>query len=267
MELHAPSHWRCIDFISDLHLQASEPQTFIAWQHYMQHTVADAVFILGDLFEVWVGDDVLTIPDGFERQCAAVISTTAQRLDVYIMHGNRDFLMGQALMQACSSTLLDDTTLLQFGKKRWLLTHGDALCLADTDYLQFRSMVRTPQWQHDFLSQPLSVRLEQARQMRIQSEARKHTDTVFIDVDEAAANAAIESCNAGYLIHGHTHRPDQHPLGHGRERWVLSDWDCGATPARAEVLRVTPSQDQTGTATMERLSPVQACINGPTPAG
>lgn len=94
MELHAPSRWQCIDFISDLHLQASESATVLAWQRYLRGTVADAVFILGDLFEVWVGDDTLAQSGSFEAQCANTLSSTANRLDLYILHGNRDFLMG-----------------------------------------------------------------------------------------------------------------------------------------------------------------------------
>jgi UDP-2,3-diacylglucosamine hydrolase len=273
MELQAPARWRCIDFISDLHLQADEPQTVQAWREYLLTTSADAVFILGDLFEVWVGDDVLQEPDispeaRFELQCVQVLRAAATRLSVYIMQGNRDFLMGPALMQASVCTLLDDPTVLTFAKQRWLLTHGDALCLDDTEYMKFRKVVRSEAWQQDFLQQPLSQRLELARQMRQQSEARKRTDVVYADVDTAAANTSLAASHADHMIHGHTHRPGKHTLSAGRERLVLSDWDLNALPPRAEVLRLRlPTQPQGGTAVVERIAPAMAHLIATTPAG
>lgn len=257
MELHAPSRWRCIDIISDLHLQESDSQTFEAWRHYLEHTVADAVFILGDLFEVWVGDDVLAQAAGFEQRCTHVLRSAASRLDVYIMHGNRDFLMGPALMQACAATLLEDPTVLAFAGQHWLLTHGDALCLDDTDYMQFRAVVRSAAWQSDFLAKPLPERLALARGMRTQSEALKRSDTVYADVDCAAANALLQATAADHMIHGHTHRPGQHRLDAARERLVLSDWDLHAHPPRAEVLRLRCDTAHR-TSTLERLPPAMA---------
>jgi len=278
MELLAPAHWRCIDFISDLHLQAQEPDTFLAWRHYLQHTAADAVFILGDLFEVWVGDDVLEghrLPTktGFENDCTQVLRSAASRMPLYIMQGNRDFLMGPALMKACACTLLDDPTVLEISGQRWLLTHGDALCLDDKDYMQFRSMVRTPQWQQDFLAQPLVKRLELAKQMRLQSESRKQTGIAYADVDLAAANAWMDALHADHMIHGHTHRPGNHSMGVGkgadvgRERWVLSDWDLGTLPPRAEVLRLhlPTALNQDAAVRTERISPSAAHLIAATP--
>lgn len=273
MELHAPARWRCIDFISDLHLQADEPQTVLAWREYLLTTCADAVFILGDLFEVWVGDDVLQAPDvlpevSFELQCVQALRAAAVRLDVYIMQGNRDFLMGPALMQASACTLLDDPTVLTFSNQRWLLTHGDALCLDDTEYMQFRKVVRSESWLLDFLKQPLPQRLELARQMRQQSEARKRADVVYADVDTAAANTRLTELHADHMIHGHTHRPGKHELGAGRKRLVLSDWDLNALPPRAEVLRLRlPAQPHDGAAVVERISPALAHLIAATPAG
>ncbi|APW43219.1 UDP-2,3-diacylglucosamine diphosphatase [Rhodoferax saidenbachensis] len=258
MELLAPSRWRCVDCISDLHLQASEPLTFSLWQDYLTSTCADAVFILGDLFEVWVGDDVLTQDKGFESQCVDVLRQASARMDIYIMHGNRDFLMGQALMQACNATLLADPTVFSFGPERWLLTHGDALCLDDTDYMQFRAQVRSPQWQQDFLSRPLQDRLAFARGLRTQSEARKHTGVTYADVDHAAANEWLQRLGADQMIHGHTHRPGQHALGAGRKRVVLSDWDGGAQPPRAEVLRLSLTDSTDMPVRVERISPASA---------
>ncbi len=237
MELLAPSRWRCVDFISDLHLQASEPLTFTAWRDYLATTCADAVFILGDLFEVWVGDDLLEQGTGFEHQCVEVLRQTAQRLDLYIMQGNRDFLMGPSLMQACRGTLLDDPTLLVFGQARWLLTHGDALCLDDADYMAFRAQVRGTAWQQDFLARPLSERQQFARALRTQSEARKHSGASYADVDGPEALRWMQAHRALHMVHGHTHRPAQHVLGPG-QRHVLTDWDLAAQPPRAEVLRL-----------------------------
>lgn len=260
MELIAPPRWACVDFISDVHLQASDALTFQAWSDYLQHTTADAVFILGDLFEVWVGDDVLSGPADFERRCADVLRAASDRVDLYIMHGNRDFLMGHALMAACGGTLLDEPCVLSFANARWLLAHGDAQCLDDTDYMQFRRLVRSGDWQREFLSKPLTERITLARGIRAQSEARKQDDRVYADVDFEAANQMLNDAQVRYLIHGHTHRPAKHILDAGRERLVLSDWDCRAQPPRAEVLRLrgTGAHHTTARFTIERIPPSMA---------
>lgn len=270
MELHAPPHWRCVEFISDLHLHVHEPLTFQAWSEYLQQTTADALFILGDLFEVWVGDDVLsdqTNPNaGFEYQCTKVLRAAANRTSVYIMRGNRDFLMGAALAHASGCTLLEDPCVLKFASQRWLLTHGDALCLDDKAYMQFRALVRSAQWQHDFLEKPLSERLNLALQMRAQSEARKQGNTVYADVDTAAAQSSLETMHADHMIHGHTHRPARHALGPLHDRWVLSDWDLSVQPPRAEVLRLSLTLGKQGPvagARIQRLSPADAIAAKP----
>ena len=237
----APAHWRNIDFISDLHLQASEPKTFEAWQRYLHATRADAVFILGDLFEVWVGDDAASDggASGFESQCAAVLQHTAARIPLFFMHGNRDFLLGPAFIAQCHCTFLDDPTVLDFGGQRWLLSHGDALCLADTDYLKFRAVVRSTPWQQDFLGKPLAERKAIARDLRGRSEAKKKSSPAYADVDAGAALALLREAGAGHMIHGHTHKPANHVLGPDLHRIVLSDWDMSAQPPRAEVLRLS----------------------------
>ena len=237
-ELMAAPTWRAIDFISDLHLQASQAATFNVWRQYMQTTSADAMFILGDLFEVWVGDDALQ-SSSFELQCAHVIRQTAARLPVFFMHGNRDFLVGHACMKQCNARLLDDPTLLAFEGQRWLLSHGDALCIDDLPYMQFRAQVRSAEWQQTFLAQPLAERQAVARGLRQQSEAKKQMDTVHVDVDAQAARQWLRAAQAATLIHGHTHQPATHDLGDGMQRVVLSDWDGDAAPVRAEVLRLT----------------------------
>ncbi|HYW55712.1 MAG TPA: UDP-2,3-diacylglucosamine diphosphatase [Polaromonas sp.] len=241
-ELQAPSSWRSVDFISDLHLQASEPATFDAWKNHLLSTPAHAVFMLGDLFEVWVGDDLVTTDtSGFEAQCARVLQQAAARRPQFFMHGNRDFLVGQPLMAMCKTALLDDPTVLIFANQRWLLSHGDALCLDDTAYMTFRQQVRSPEWQQDFLAKPLAERQVIARELRQQSEARKRSGADYADVDSAAAVRWLQAAKAPILVHGHTHKPATHDLGQGFSRVVLSDWDLCATPPRAEVLRISAS--------------------------
>ena len=185
-ELTAGPFWQAVDFISDLHLHASEPATFTAWQRYMQTTPADAVFILGDLFEVWVGDDVLQLR-GFEQQCAQVLQQTAARVPTFFMHGNRDFLVGNGMMSASNTTLLADPTVFLFHDQRWLLSHGDALCVDDVDYMQFRQRVRSAKWQQAFLAKPLAERQAIARSLRQQSETKKASGVGDIDVDTHTA--------------------------------------------------------------------------------
>jgi UDP-2,3-diacylglucosamine hydrolase len=258
-ELRAPAAWRTVDFISDLHLQAREPATFNAWQRYMATTPADAVFILGDLFDVWIGDDVLgsdlhgeagTLAASFEDRCAEVLGDAAGRLALFFMHGNRDFLVGQttsgsSLPERCNFTLLDDPCALTFAGQRWLLSHGDALCLDDLPYMNFRRQVRSAAWQQNFLARPLAERQLIARELRQQSQQqhaqRKLLGTPFIDLDRDAARAWLQAAEAPLLIHGHTHQPALHELGDGLQRIVLSDWDADpkADKPRAEVLRLS----------------------------
>jgi len=248
-ELQAPPAWRAVEFISDLHLQASQLRTFDAWNEYMASCSADALFILGDLFEVWIGDDVLDQPSSvnpFVAECAAVIRAAAQRLPVFFMHGNRDFLAGDGLMRKTGMTLLADPTVLTLAGTRWLLTHGDALCISDTKYMQFRAMVRNPQWQREFLAKPLAERIAIGRATRAQSEENKRAGagTDYGEVDDALAAQWLAAADAPTMIHGHTHKPREHDLGAGRKRVVLTDWDLEATPPRREVLRLSASGAQ-----------------------
>lgn len=242
MTLDAPTHWRTIDFISDLHLQAEEKRTFEAFQNYLQNTPADAVFILGDLFEVWVGDDCLDKESGFESYCASVLLQASQRINLFVMHGNRDFLMGPRLMTATGATLIPDPTVLKFAHQRWVLTHGDALCLADTAYMAFRAQVRQSSWQQSFLGKPLAERMIIARGLRDQSEHTKSQNHPYADVDFNAADALLVNASASTLIHGHTHRPNHHHLACDRTRWVLSDWDFDNPLPRADGLRIECSE-------------------------
>ena len=237
-ELAAGPTWGAVDIISDLHLQESEPATFDAWRGYMASTPADAVFILGDLFEAWPGDDARLQP-GFAADCTEVLRAASGRRPVFFLHGNRDFLVGPDLARATGLQLLDDPTVLAFGGHRWLLTHGDALCLGDTDYLRFRALVRSPAWQREFLAQPLGARQRIAQSLRAQSESRKQSGAAYADVDRNEALTWLAAASADTLVHGHTHRPGEHVLDERHRRVVLTDWDLAAQPPRGEVLRLT----------------------------
>lgn len=233
--LRAPASWQRVEFISDLHLSEREPATWQAWLRYLSTTRADALFILGDLFEVWVGDDAASEP-GFEAECTEALRTTCGARPVFVMHGNRDFLLGPQWFNRTGAQWLTDPTVLDFNGQRWLLSHGDALCLEDHDYQAFRAQVRRADWQHAFLAQALSQRRQLARGMRDASEARKRSTDLWADVDTAAARAQLQQAQCHTLIHGHTHRPGEHALGDGLRRVVLSDWCLDAAPMRAEVL-------------------------------
>jgi len=240
--LQAPVDWKSVEFISDLHLHPSERATFQAWQHYLQTTLADAVFILGDLFEVWVGDDAAANSTSFELECVTVIARASQLRPVFFMHGNRDFLLGKRFSQLTQARFLDDPTVLCFGGARYLLSHGDALCLSDTNYQRFRAEVRSAQWQQQFLARPLAERNRIAREIRTHSETCKKTNANQLaahDLDTAAVNDWLTAAQASTLIHGHTHQPATHDMGNARIRVVLSDWDLTANPPRAQVLRLT----------------------------
>ena len=234
--LTAPAAWQTVDLISDLHLQAAEPATFEAWRDYMASTPADAVLILGDLFEVWVGDDAAE-QDPFLQSCAEVLRQTAQRLHLAFMPGNRDFLVGSAFLSYCGVQALSDPCLLQWGDQRILLSHGDALCLDDCAYQAFRQQVRHADWQTEFLAKPLHERLALARAMRAQSESQKHSGTVYADADPLMALNWLHAAGADRLVHGHTHQAADHPLGAGY-RHVLSDWSLDHAPSRAQVFRL-----------------------------
>ncbi|MEW6693589.1 MAG: UDP-2,3-diacylglucosamine diphosphatase [Pseudomonadota bacterium] len=248
--IDAPPTWRRIDCVSDIHLHASDAATAAAWQAYVDDAPFDALCILGDLFDVWIGDDLLSADPtadadmAFWQQAVAALAALARRRPLYVMHGNRDFLLGARFASAVGCTLLADPALLTWGQQRWLLSHGDAWCLDDRDYQAFRAQVRTASWQAGFLAQPLAARLHQARALRQRSQqhqaAQRAAGVAPVDVDAHAAAAAMAAAGAHGLIHGHTHRPGTHPLPGGATRWVLSDWDASAQPPRLQVLSLTP---------------------------
>jgi len=257
-ELAAPPGWRSIEFISDLHLQASQPATVAAWRQYMAGVRADALFILGDLFEAWIGDDARHA--GFEASSAAVLSEAARRRSVFFMVGNRDFLLGEAMLGACGVGALPDPTVLSAFGERVLLAHGDAWCIDDVAYQDYRRRVRDPHWRAQVLARPLAERRVLARSMRSASErkAGEHTGEWF-DVDRATALHWMDEADAPTLVHGHTHRPASEPLAPGRVRHVLSDWDLDhpAAAPRAQVLRWE------GGGRWTRLAPLDAVGSAP----
>jgi UDP-2,3-diacylglucosamine hydrolase len=236
-EIVAPADWLRIDFISDLHLADDTPRGFAAWREYLLNTSADAVFILGDLFEAWVGDDSRF--EGFEARGAAVLTEAATRRKLFFMVGNRDFLIGTEMLAACGVESLPDPTVLSAFGERVLLTHGDAWCIGDVPYQQFRAQVRNPAWQAQVLARPLAERRLMARSLRSESEraAAAHQGEWF-DVDASMALHAMATNGTPTLVHGHTHRPATETLAPGHVRHVLSDWELDhGSSRRAEVMR------------------------------
>jgi UDP-2,3-diacylglucosamine hydrolase len=235
-----PDHWQAIDFISDLHLSAGLPRTFETWAAYMQRSVAHAVVILGDLFEFWPGSDAVQL--AFESRCIEVLRDAAGRRTVALMVGNRDFLLTPRFLEDIGVMPLNDPTLLRaWSSPRALLTHGDALCLDDVAYQQFRAWTRSPATQSDFLARPLSERVELGAGVRHASEAGRRQappDGGWGDLNFGAAVACLEAAGVSTMLHGHTHRPGSSMLAPGFSREVLSDWDLDDLPPRAEVLRL-----------------------------
>ena len=215
--------------ISDLHLCAKQPHGTQAFLRFMQHTApgAEALYVLGDLFDSWAGDDELDDP--FHQQITSALSTlAASGTQLFIMHGNRDFLMAEKLAAACHATLLPDPVLVNLYGTPTLLTHGDILCTNDAAYQDYRNQVHEPAWQQQFLSQPLAQRKTFIEQLRMRSEDEKqHKSSGLMDVNDTAVSNLLRRYNYPRLIHGHTHRPNHHLHtvdGHGCERWVLGDW-------------------------------------------
>ncbi|WP_310390231.1 UDP-2,3-diacylglucosamine diphosphatase [Roseateles sp.] len=240
-ELTAPPEWRRIEFLSDLHLSPQTPATLAAFERHLQETSAEAVLLLGDIFEVWVGDDGRF--DAFEAQCLAVLKAASTRLRLFFMAGNRDFLLGPEMLADCGVQGLSDPTVLCAFGQRWLLTHGDALCLADHAYQAFRAQVRAPEWQAQFLAQPLTVRRALAQQMRDGSKAQQamQQEDLWADLHTDACLDWLKATDCSAIIHGHTHRPGEHVLAPGLKRHVLSDWDFEAEPPRGDVMRLRAS--------------------------
>lgn len=199
---------------------------------------ADALYILGDLFESWVGDDGLALP--FNARIASRLAEAAKATPVYFMHGNRDFLVAARFARETGVKLLEDPTIVDLYGTRTLLMHGDTLCTADTQYQAFRAQVRNPAWQQAVLARPLEQRIAMAQGLRGQSEGAKQDKSMEImDVAVDAVVDAYRKHDAPLMIHGHTHRPMRHVHTveeTDRVRWVLPDWY-----GRGGYLEVSPS--------------------------
>ncbi len=217
-------------FISDLHLSEDHPRSTQAFLRFVQRLApeAEALYILGDMFEAWAGDDDLEDPF-HQRITGALLKLSQGGTRVCIMHGNRDLLMSHQLERACGAVLLRDPTLVDLYGKPTLLTHGDLLCTDDTEYQIYRKQVHDPAWQQQFLAQPLAARKAFIAQLRARSTDEKRTKSSSImDVNASAVANLLRDHLYPNLIHGHTHRMGHHVLhldNHTCERWVLGDWD------------------------------------------
>ena len=220
-------------FVSDLHLRAERPDLTERFAAFLAATAAARVgtlFILGDLFEYWIGDDDLADP--FNAQVCKLLRKLADRgTRIFFIAGNRDFLIGETFAAAAGVTLLDETERIDADGTSTLLMHGDTVCSDDIPYQQFRRMVRAKEWQTDFLARPLPERRAEVASLRRRSAAAMQGKTAAImDANADSIRAALTAHGCTRLIHGHTHRPgrDDIALADGAaERWVLSDWDTG----------------------------------------
>ncbi|GGA69757.1 UDP-2,3-diacylglucosamine hydrolase [Arenimonas soli] len=215
-------------FVSDLHLDVARPATTRAFLDLLEGDArrAEALYILGDLFEAWVGDDDPGEPGA--SVCAALKALSESGVPVFLMRGNRDFLYGQRMAERCGATLLPDPCVVDLHGLPTLLMHGDLLCLDDTAYQAFRRQVRDPAWQQGFLAQPLAARQAFAAQARAASrEHQQGASESIMDVTPAAVAETMARHGVSRLIHGHTHRPAMHTLYVDERpalRVVLGDW-------------------------------------------
>jgi UDP-2,3-diacylglucosamine hydrolase len=215
-------------FISDLHLNAQQPRITEQFLDFLatKTSGADALYILGDLFEYWAGDDDLG--DTLNHAVTAALARFSNGAKLYFMHGNRDFLIGAGFANASGAQLLDDPQLVDLHGTPTLLMHGDTLCTDDARYQAFRKQVRDPAWQAQFLNKPLAQRKAMIDDLRKMSEQEKGGKSAAImDVNHDAVAAALRAHHYPRMIHGHTHRPARHAHtvdGKNCERWVLPDW-------------------------------------------
>lgn len=214
-------------FLADLHLDPSRLAVTRIFLDFLAGPAraAAALYILGDLFEVWIGDDD---PDRYPVEIATGLKALSTRIPVYFMAGNRDFLLGAEYAQLAGMERIAEPVLHDFYGVSTLLLHGDVLCTDDAEYRTFRAMVHNPAWQHDFLAKPLEVRRAMAGIAREKSSARLQTlPPEIMDVNPEAVVHTFREQGVRRIIHGHTHRPAIHQLevdGIARERIVLGDW-------------------------------------------
>jgi UDP-2,3-diacylglucosamine hydrolase len=218
----------CTLFISDLHLHETRPQLTRAFFHFLhtQAVGAERLYILGDFFDAWIGDDDDSALNAEVAHELKQLSNAGTQ--IFLMHGNRDFLLGETFAAQAGAHLIAEGTVIDLYGRPTLLLHGDNLCIDDTDYIAFRQQVRAPQWQAQILAQPLAARRALAAQLREQSQAMNSLKAEDImDVSQAEVMRAMQNAGVTQLIHGHTHRPARHPFainGQAAERIVLGDW-------------------------------------------
>lgn len=221
-------------FISDLHLELQRPDITRTFEQFLTDNRGrcDALYILGDLFEVWIGDDA---PSPLADSVASALQQFgAAGAGVYLMHGNRDFLLGAEFARRCGANLVQELTVADLPSGPAVLLHGDTLCTDDVDYQQFRQLVRAPEWQTDFLAKPLSERQAFADQARQQSKSATADKAMTImDVNQSAVLQVLRDIGQVTMIHGHTHRPAIHPISFEPgingcdqgKRVVLGSWE------------------------------------------
>ena len=219
-------------FISDCHLHPARPETTAALLGFLDHRAAGAarLYILGDLFEVWLGDD-----DDAEPALIAALRRLSARTEVRFMAGNRDFLLGDEFARRVGMQRIADPATIELGGRRVALLHGDTLCTDDHDYQAFRELVRGAEWQADFLARPLAERRRIAAGLRRDSgEAMAQKPMTIMDVNPDTVAATFDRLGVDTIVHGHTHRPAAHRHGTGRRRFVLGDWNPGPSYLRCD---------------------------------
>ena len=214
-------------FISDLHLDKKRPEVIKFFINFMIEldSKIESLYILGDFIEYWVGDD--DPADGL-TDIFNVIKKKSDSLDIYIMHGNRDFMLSENFCKKFGMKLLKDPTIIEIDNKKIMLMHGDTLCIDDKSYQEFRAMVRSDKWQKEMLKKPLKKRLELAKTLRERSLAATDVkDEIIMDVNQKEVVNVFQSNDIDLIIHGHTHRPNIHKLSVNNKdvtRIVLGDW-------------------------------------------
>ncbi|MGO3056451.1 UDP-2,3-diacylglucosamine diphosphatase [Halomonas sp. AOP43-A1-21] len=221
--------------VADMHLSSDTPEINQGFYRYLEHTAqgANALYILGDLFDAWIGDDLLDTQHPLSAVAHEVIQRLRQLSDngtaIYIMHGNRDFLLGDRFINACQASLLSDVQEVELEGLAVALLHGDSLCTKDEAYMAFRQQSRNPEWQAQILALPFEQRLELAKSLRLQSgDANANKAEAIMDVTQDEVVALMERFGLTTMIHGHTHRPKVHDLtveDVPAKRFVLGDWD------------------------------------------
>jgi UDP-2,3-diacylglucosamine hydrolase len=241
----------CALFISDLHLQPAHPATTAAFYDFLERHARHAqhLYLLGDLFEYWAGDD--DIADPYHAGIVAALRAVSDAgVAVYWIAGNRDFLVGARFAEAANVILLPETWVAEIGGVRVVVLHGDAQCTQDTKYMEFRTMVRQPAWQAQFTAMPLAQRKAIIAGLREDSRREQGSKSYdILDVTPEAIAAVFDQTGTDIMIHGHTHRPALHRSG-SRRRYVLPDWEPDATPPRGGWIAI----DEAGQITRHDLS-------------